>query len=192
MEEESHETMDNRCEPTARSITHLPMNNPNDYTPYTELEFDAVVQEYCRNKNNHLKPKLEQSKSISNGNKLKQAYCTVNTPFNKIIRSCKVVVSGDVAVGKTSLIKRFGDGDYSSTHRSTIGVDFDIQRFNILDQPYTLQVRTGPFAIGVARHCQFCFFTLANQTNQISITLNESDLGHGRLGDVQMHHSGIL
>uniref|UniRef100_A0A6G1S9Y6 Ras-related protein Rab-34 n=1 Tax=Aceria tosichella TaxID=561515 RepID=A0A6G1S9Y6_9ACAR len=131
----------------ARTITTLPLNSPTDYSPYGELEFNLAVQDYCRNKSNHIIPKQQQQQQHQDhpskgANKFKQTttYNTVNAPFNKIIRSCKVVVSGDVAVGKTSLINRFGNGVYSSTHRSTIGVDFDLQRFNILGQPYVLQI----------------------------------------------------
>lgn len=141
MDDKTDEMMVNRCQPTARTITNLPLNAPTDYTPYGELEFDLAVQDYCRNKSNHIQQKQEQqAKSLISTNKFKHTYNTVNAPFNKIIRSCKVVVSGDVAVGKTSLINRFGNGVYSSTHRSTIGVDFDLQRFNVLGQPYMLQV----------------------------------------------------
>jgi polynucleotide 5'-kinase involved in rRNA processing len=130
-----------RCRPTARTVVSLPLNAPIDYTPYSELEFDQSVRDYCRNISNHSQPKQEQLKSqICTNNKFKHANYAANTPLNKIVRSCKVVVSGDVAVGKTSLINRFGNGVYSSTHRSTIGVDFDLQRFNILGQPYVLQV----------------------------------------------------
>lgn len=65
--------------------------------------------------------------------------------LNNIPQSCKVIVTGDVAVGKTSLINRFGYDVYSSHYKTTIGVDFDVQKFQILGMPYVLQVRHHDF-----------------------------------------------
>lgn len=36
----------------------------------------------------------------------------------------KVIIIGDSAVGKTSLLTRFTSGLYKSSHTATIGVDF--------------------------------------------------------------------
>lgn len=135
-----------KCSPVAaRTITSLQLDAPTNFTPYTELEFDRAVLNYCQNKDNHIiqsRPPDNQSKPLLGLNKFNKqpAYSPCNAPFNRVVRSCKVVVSGDVAVGKTSLINRFGNGNYSSTHQTTIGVDFDLQRFNVLGQPYMLQV----------------------------------------------------
>lgn len=111
------------------------MSSANDYSPYYNLEFDLSVQEYCRNKSNHISKKSEsESRRHSN------TYDTINTPFNKIVRGCKVVLSGDVAVGKTCLVNRFGHDVYSDNYQTTIGVDFDVQKYNILGQPFVLQI----------------------------------------------------
>jgi small GTP-binding protein len=40
---------------------------------------------------------------------------------------CKMVVVGDSAVGKSSLIYRYTDDDFSTSHMPTIGVDFRIR-----------------------------------------------------------------
>ena len=43
----------------------------------------------------------------------------------------KVVVIGDAAVGKTSLIRRFCEGKFQSSRVATIGVDFNTQRVKL-------------------------------------------------------------
>ena len=45
----------------------------------------------------------------------------------------KVVVAGDAAVGKTSLVRRYCEGKFQSTRLATIGVDFYTQRVRIPD-----------------------------------------------------------
>ncbi|KAK3555650.1 hypothetical protein QTP86_025611 [Hemibagrus guttatus] len=52
----------------------------------------------------------------------------------------KVIVVGDVAVGKTSLINRFCRGTYEKGYKATIGVDFEMERFEILGVPFGLQL----------------------------------------------------
>lgn len=125
----------------AKTINHLPLPPLTDYSPYQGLEFDLSIQEYCRNRNNHISHKNDCSQKTSKHKT--NSYNAINTPFNKIVRSCKVVVSGDVAVGKTCLVNRFGHDVYSNNYQTTIGVDFDIQKFHILGQPYLLQVSIG-------------------------------------------------
>ena len=39
----------------------------------------------------------------------------------------KILVVGDVAVGKTSFVKRYVNGIYSNNYKSTIGVDFAVK-----------------------------------------------------------------
>lgn len=128
-----------------RNINHLPPSTATNFSPYLALEFDLSVQEYCRNRNNHISQKEDfshhhKSNQLSGKQKNNNVYNSINAPFSKIVRSCKVVVSGDVAVGKTCLVNRFGHDIYSNNYQTTIGVDFDIQKFNILGQPYVLQV----------------------------------------------------
>ncbi len=43
----------------------------------------------------------------------------------------KVVVAGDGAVGKTSLIRRFSEGKFEESRVMTIGVDFQTQVINV-------------------------------------------------------------
>ncbi|XP_040859804.1 ras-related protein Rab-36 [Ochotona curzoniae] len=52
----------------------------------------------------------------------------------------KVVVVGDLYVGKTSLIHRFCKNAFDRDYKATIGVDFEIERFEIAGVPYSLQI----------------------------------------------------
>ncbi|KAM7050870.1 ras-related protein Rab-36 isoform 6-T7 [Molossus nigricans] len=52
----------------------------------------------------------------------------------------KVVVVGDLYVGKTSLIHRFCKNVFDHDYKATIGVDFEIERFEIAGIPYSLQI----------------------------------------------------
>src|ERR1700685_4344365 len=81
------------------------------------------------------------------------AYDSFNSPYQKtrfdvLVRDhCerafksprvgKCVVVGDLSVGKTSLVNRFGYNVFSNNYKATIGVDFDVQKFSILDQHFS-------------------------------------------------------
>ncbi|XP_051536250.1 ras-related protein Rab-34-like [Myxocyprinus asiaticus] len=52
----------------------------------------------------------------------------------------KVIVVGDVAVGKTSLSNRFCKDTFDMTYKATIGVDFEMERFVVLGVPFSLQL----------------------------------------------------
>uniref|UniRef100_A0A8C2ZDA3 RAB34, member RAS oncogene family b n=1 Tax=Cyclopterus lumpus TaxID=8103 RepID=A0A8C2ZDA3_CYCLU len=52
----------------------------------------------------------------------------------------KVIVVGDVAVGKTCLISRFRKGAFDKNYKATIGVDFEMERFEVLGVPFSLQL----------------------------------------------------
>lgn len=56
------------------------------------------------------------------------------------LRVAKCIFVGDIAVGKTCLINRFGYNVFTNNYKATIGVDFDVQKFTILDRPFNLQV----------------------------------------------------
>ncbi|XP_069353331.1 ras-related protein Rab-36 [Eulemur rufifrons] len=56
------------------------------------------------------------------------------------LRLSKVVVVGDLYVGKTSLIHRFCKNAFDRDYKATIGVDFEIERFEIAGIPYSLQI----------------------------------------------------
>ncbi|ROL47658.1 Ras-related protein Rab-34 [Anabarilius grahami] len=52
----------------------------------------------------------------------------------------KVIVVGDVAVGKTCLINRFCKDTFDKMYKATIGVDFEMERFEVLGVPFNLQL----------------------------------------------------
>ncbi len=52
----------------------------------------------------------------------------------------KVLLVGDSAVGKSSLILQFTDGVFSETFISTIGVDFKIRTVTVHDKRHKLQI----------------------------------------------------
>ncbi|XP_019695777.1 ras-related protein Rab-34 isoform X3 [Harpegnathos saltator] len=56
------------------------------------------------------------------------------------LRICKVIVIGDVAVGKTALVNRFCHKLFDNNYKATIGVDFEVERFDILGVPFHLQI----------------------------------------------------
>nr|XP_055052086.1 ras-related protein Rab-34a isoform X2 [Misgurnus anguillicaudatus] len=52
----------------------------------------------------------------------------------------KVIVVGDLAVGKTCLINRFCKNVFDKNYKATIGVDFEMERFEVLGVPFSLQL----------------------------------------------------
>lgn len=57
-----------------------------------------------------------------------------------ILRMSKIIIVGDVAVGKTCLVTRFCHNTFNCDYKSTIGVDFEIAKFDILGIPFNLQI----------------------------------------------------
>ncbi|XP_031549793.1 ras-related protein Rab-36-like [Actinia tenebrosa] len=66
--------------------------------------------------------------------------CQSGNTANIGLKVCKAIVIGDVAVGKTSLINRFCRNVFDHDYKATIGVDFEVERFKILDQDFNLQL----------------------------------------------------
>ncbi|XP_078478004.1 ras-related protein Rab-34 [Lampetra planeri] len=52
----------------------------------------------------------------------------------------KIIVVGDLAVGKTCLINRFCKDAFDKNYKATIGVDFEMERFEVLGVPFSLQL----------------------------------------------------
>ncbi|KAG8455844.1 hypothetical protein GDO86_001877 [Hymenochirus boettgeri] len=89
---------------------------PKPYTPLScvrdQAQFDAEVLNVCQQRNVGL-----------NG-----------------LKMSKAVMVGDLYVGKTSLINRFCKNVFDRDYKATIGVDFEIERFEILGIPFNLQI----------------------------------------------------
>ena len=52
----------------------------------------------------------------------------------------KVVLVGDSGIGKTSIIKKYQNGTISADHKATIGVDFEVLKYQVLSIPFSMQV----------------------------------------------------
>ncbi|KAG7476632.1 hypothetical protein MATL_G00084940 [Megalops atlanticus] len=66
--------------------------------------------------------------------------CQDRTTRNVGMKMSKVVVVGDLYVGKTCLINRFCKDMFDRDYKATIGVDFEIERFELSGVPYSLQI----------------------------------------------------
>ncbi|KAJ8338819.1 hypothetical protein SKAU_G00356050 [Synaphobranchus kaupii] len=66
--------------------------------------------------------------------------CKERAPWNLGMKMSKVVVVGDLYVGKTCLINRFCKDLFDRDYKATIGVDFEIERFELSGVPYSLQI----------------------------------------------------
>ena len=52
----------------------------------------------------------------------------------------KVIIVGDMSVGKTSLVKRLVTNSFNHDYKATIGVDFEIEKYQILNTNFNLQI----------------------------------------------------
>ncbi|XP_047234629.1 ras-related protein Rab-34 isoform X2 [Girardinichthys multiradiatus] len=95
-----------------RIITHLPKCFSSNAALHTKEGFHPQVRAAC------------------------QGQKTDGVSFN----IAKVIVVGDVAVGKTCLISRFCRGAFDKNYKATIGVDFEMERFEVLGVPFSLQL----------------------------------------------------
>ncbi|XP_068186827.1 ras-related protein Rab-34-like [Antennarius striatus] len=95
-----------------RKITHLPKYFCPNAALHTKDSFHPQVKAVC------------------------EAQKTGTVNYN----IAKVIVVGDVAVGKTCLISRFRKGVFDKNYKATIGVDFEMERFEVLGVPFSLQL----------------------------------------------------
>uniref|UniRef100_A0A182J0N7 Ras-related protein Rab-36 n=1 Tax=Anopheles atroparvus TaxID=41427 RepID=A0A182J0N7_ANOAO len=106
----SYEVLNNNVDYGTRRIDQLPRPYSCQVTPYRELDFSE---------------------------RTKRAAQAV-VPF--FLGPCKAIFIGDVAIGKTSLVNRFCHEAFDGDYTATIGLDFEVERFQILNQAYTLQI----------------------------------------------------
>ncbi|KAM9846798.1 ras-related protein Rab-34 [Aulostomus maculatus] len=69
-----------------------------------------------------------------------KAVCQIQKTDSLSLNVAKVIVVGDVSVGKTCLISRFCKGAFEKNYKATIGVDFEMERFEVLGVPFSLQL----------------------------------------------------
>ncbi|XP_033123553.1 ras-related protein Rab-34-like [Anneissia japonica] len=98
--------------PRERSIICFPACYLDIATPYKQNEFSSKVRTAC----------------------LSNKTGTVG------LKVSKAIVIGDVAVGKTCLVNRFCHQVFDRDYKATIGVDFEVERFDILNVPFNLQI----------------------------------------------------
>ena len=58
--------------------------------------------------------------------------------FNR--RSSKVIIIGQPGVGKTSLVLRYCRDIFERNYKTTIGVDFEVEKYRILGVPFHMQI----------------------------------------------------
>ncbi|XP_046391042.1 ras-related protein Rab-36-like [Ischnura elegans] len=96
-----------------RQINSFPPPYRLDATPYLNVDFDSDIKDAC----------FAANKSPGAG-----------------VKISKAIFLGDVAVGKTCLVNRFCHHVFDSNYKATIGVDFEVECFDILDVPFNLQI----------------------------------------------------
>ncbi|XP_039292532.1 ras-related protein Rab-34-like [Nilaparvata lugens] len=97
--------------PLDRQIDFFPRPFKRDATPYPVHDFNKLFKEYITSK------------------------CVVNG-----LKISKTIVLGDVGVGKTCLVNRFCHQVYDRNYKATIGVDFEVERFDIFQIPFNMQI----------------------------------------------------
>lgn len=96
----------------SHKIVNFPKPFSFDKTPYTQLDFTDSVKSAC-----------SSASSVISG-----------------LRMCKVIILGDVNVGKTSIVNKFCRKVFSYSYKATIGVDFEVEQFDILNIPFNIQM----------------------------------------------------
>lgn len=66
--------------------------------------------------------------------------CSTGNTGNISLKVAKAIVLGDSGVGKTSLVNRYCRDLFDRDYKATIGVDFEVERFMILDQEFNMQI----------------------------------------------------
>ncbi|XP_059619190.1 ras-related protein Rab-6A-like isoform X2 [Phlebotomus argentipes] len=61
-------------------------------------------------------------------------------PTDDMLAMRKVIFVGESAVGKTSLITKFYYGEFDPSYTSTLGIDFQLERFVVLNCEHRLQL----------------------------------------------------
>ncbi|XP_077995482.1 ras-related protein Rab-34-like [Glandiceps talaboti] len=95
-----------------RTITKFPQAYKLSATPYKQQMFHPMVKNAC----------------------------AANKTGTVGLKISKCIVIGDVSVGKTCLVNRFCHQVFNRDYKATIGVDFEVERFDMLNVPFNLQI----------------------------------------------------
>ena len=63
-----------------------------------------------------------------------------NCLFNNNYNNLSYFVEYEILLGKTSLVMRYAHDVFDTDYKATIGVDFEVEKFEILGVPFTLQM----------------------------------------------------
>ena len=112
-----------------------PTESTNNDARFTPVDYDIIynpVEGYSQNSetnNNENNPETandgEKTENL-NANKNNPSYNSNKKSFN-----LKIIVVGDISVGKTSVIKRYITNTFSEEHKSTISCEFKKKTFEI-------------------------------------------------------------
>ncbi|XP_014354518.1 ras-related protein Rab-34 [Latimeria chalumnae] len=96
---------------------------------------DRIIAEFpqCYNKEAALQTKVTFNSKVANA-------CQQQRTGTVGFKISKIIVVGDLAVGKTCLINRFCKDTFDKNYKATIGVDFEMERFEVLGVPFSLQL----------------------------------------------------
>ena len=83
--------------------------------------------------------KAQISENGNFGNEVQEA-CSTEAIQSIRIKMCKIILIGDLSVGKTSLVSRVSNEKFQQSYKATIGIDFVALRFDILKSPFTLHI----------------------------------------------------
>lgn len=126
-----------------RSISSFQYPLNSSCTPYNQADFSPEVLQLVSDEVDLLQtpgsPSGRHPGPVTNPFSLASSASSVKSR----LRVAKCIVVGDIAVGKTTLINRFVNDVFSDNYKATIGVDFEVQKFEVLSRPFTLQVRRG-------------------------------------------------
>ena len=101
---------------------------------YTEVEndylFNPIEGSEDPNKLANESNPQEKNREI-NENENEQSNNNKNPLFNKQIFELKIIVIGNIAVGKTSVIGRYITNTFSEDHKSSIGCEYKTKKFEL-------------------------------------------------------------
>ncbi|CAM9122124.1 unnamed protein product [Lampetra planeri] len=148
-----------------RIITQLPQCFRNEAALHTRDDFNGKVKTAC-----------QQQRTGTVG------VSTETGPDR--FKISKIIVVGDLAVGKTCLINRFCKDAFDKNYKATIGVDFEMERFEVLGVPFSLQLWD---TAGQERFkCIASTYYRGAQIVIIVFDVNDvASLGHTRSADIQ-------
>jgi len=109
----------------SRQVTEFPLPWDESSSPYALNQFTPSVRSLSE------LASQDQMNRLSSSSASKASVST---------RLAKAVFVGDVGVGKTSIINRFCRDIFQLEYKATIGVDYEMERFWILNVPTNLQM----------------------------------------------------